>query len=301
MRHVRPGPTQQLEQRRGGAARQVAVSLHCGGGGLPHRLPPRWIAQQRIHPARQLRRVLHHGQAAGAAQHGDVVGEVAGMRPDRDGAAETGRFQRVLPATRRQQAAADEGDAGQPVPAAPVRPSVSATQTPSAGGPSPRGTVAPRAGDGGAAFRVTRGDDRQQARDGPPQARDGRRGPASPRRDGCWRRARPAGRPAVARSRCSSVSSAGSGGAASFRSPGSPTRQQPRARSRSASVALRGCTRAKPPSTCRASPGTRRQRPRLRSDSRALISIVGMRRTRHAASRFGHSSLSTNPAASGRQ
>ena len=152
----------QPDQRRGSAARQIAMPQHRGGSRLPHRLPLRWIAQQPVHPTAQLRRVSHHGQAAGGTQHGDVVGEVAGMRPHRDGAAKTGRFKRILPATWRQQTAADEGDAGQPVPETQFAqrihdPDALRRRT------VPARTVS-RRGDGGATFRVTRSDDRQQPR-----------------------------------------------------------------------------------------------------------------------------------------
>ncbi len=110
--------TQQLDQRGGGAPRQVAMTLHCGGRSLPHCLPQRPIAQQSFDPAREFQCITDDVQPAGIVQHGDVVSEVAGVLPHCDGAPETGRLKRVLPTARRQQTTPDEGDAGQPVPQA---------------------------------------------------------------------------------------------------------------------------------------------------------------------------------------
>ena len=156
-------------------------------------------------------------------------------------------------------------------------------------------------GDAWAALRMARSNDGQQTLDGPPPVRDGRQGSHPPRPDGCWRRARPAVPPpsraavAIPPRPPAAVARQASG------RPACPRDSSRDARSRSASVALRGCTCVNPPSICRASPGMRRHRARLRSDRRALISIMGMPRARQAASRFGHSSLSTKPATSGRQ
>ena len=100
-----------------------------------------------------------------------------------------------------------------------------------------------------------------------------RRAPAPPRQDACWRPATPAGRPAR---RAAAATQLRRPAAAARRASGHPARSSGSSRGRAAdaaSVSLRGCTRAKPVSTCRASPGTRRQRSMLRSDRRALISM----------------------------
>ena len=74
-------------------------------------------------------------------QRRDRIGEIAGMRPDRDGAAEPRRLQRVLPALPRQ-APADEAPCRSGDKAAPARPACRQARSLPCGGPSP----APRRG-----------------------------------------------------------------------------------------------------------------------------------------------------------
>ena len=76
------------------------------------------IGQHRAYEPRQSCLVGNLDQAAGIAQQRHMVGEIAGVRPDRDCTAQTRGFQRVLPATLCHQAAPHEGDRGKAVPEA---------------------------------------------------------------------------------------------------------------------------------------------------------------------------------------
>jgi hypothetical protein len=72
--------------------------------------------QHRGDEACQGGRVRHLHQGAGITQQPDMIGEVAGVRTDGDGAAETCRFLGILAAAGPDQAAPDEGDRGEAVP-----------------------------------------------------------------------------------------------------------------------------------------------------------------------------------------
>ena len=184
----------------------------------------------------------------------------------------------------------------------PISPRVSAIQIPSSGGicPNPRrgasssvASAGPRSGCRGAIMVSNPGNAGRSA------SCTARISVSSP---GWVLAASHTGRPARRAVNSRSVSgSAGKTGAARFRSPSTVTEPAPRARRRAASSSPRAWIRANPPNTDRAAAGTRAQAAAERADRRALISIVGIARARHAARMLGQSSLSTNPAASGRQ
>jgi len=153
---------QQCQQCDGSALRQVAMTHNGTKRCLTHGPTSRGVAQQSVHPLRQLGNVLHHRKAAAVAQHRDMVGEVAGVWPDGNCTAKARWFERVLPAAWRQQAAAHECKPAQPVQQPEFAQSV--------GDPNPfrRWPITTRTIafglDIGAAFRMARGDDGQQAR-----------------------------------------------------------------------------------------------------------------------------------------
>ena len=92
------------------------MPLDDGAACIAARLPRGGVAQQFVHPMCQLVHVAHDDKSSGGMQRCDMVSEIAGVRTDYDGAAEPRRLERILPATRGNQAATDEHDRCQAIP-----------------------------------------------------------------------------------------------------------------------------------------------------------------------------------------
>lgn len=92
------------------------MPLDDGAARIADRLPRGCVAQQSVHPARELGHVTNDGQSAGGMQGCYVVSEITGVRTDCDGAAEARWLQRILAATWGNEAATDEHDRRQAIP-----------------------------------------------------------------------------------------------------------------------------------------------------------------------------------------
>ena len=197
-----------------------------------------------------------------------------------DGAIEPRRLERVVAALARQRAA-DKGDAGEAEEQAHLAQRVGEIDI------GVRGDrLAARCGARRrsralrsmsaivvAARRMARRDDRQQARDARAATRDAPRRPPPPRPDGCWRRARPAGRQIGGAAPPARPCRAASGARGGLEVAGAGRRRARRARETAPPGSrLAPGTARKPPAPAAPSPAEPASARCERADSRALTS-----------------------------